>query len=135
MAELPSPTTAFSKLKELLMKLLPVFGVIVGIMAFSFIGKPIVKVIRDFMVNKLKFKQSSTSGAFVSGDFHELLWWVPAGIILGSITFVIGSFVKGFGGDIGAAIGNFMLGMGLGFLIGGVIIPFAEDIGLGFLKT
>ena len=130
MPALGSAGDAFGKMKDIMLKLIPVIGVFIGIFTVGFIGRPITVVIRDFMINKLKFKTSTTQGTITKGDLQEYLWWIPTGLILGLIAGAAGTFVKGFS----ATAGNFLIGLGVGFFIGALLMPISEDIGLGFLR-
>lgn len=110
-------------MKGILIKIIPLIGVAIGILSVGMIGKPIASAIRTFLITKFNVSEGP-GGAFAASDFKQLMWWAPTGFILGMIAGGIGLFVKG----INDTAGNFVIGLGVGFFIGSLIIPFAEDI-------
>lgn len=129
MPELPSPTSAFDRLKSLFTKLIPILGMIVGVIAIGRIGAPIASAIFKFLNTQFGVSKSGSLTAGVSSaDIMQLAWWVPTGMIVGGIAAVIGGFLRSAGGDIMSMIGNFALGFAAGALLGSFLIPFHEDI-------
>lgn len=128
MPELPSPTSAFSKLKGLFMKLIPLIGGVIGFFISGIITKPVSAGV-DRLFSKFGFKRQAERGFFNTTDFQQLMIQIPAALIVAGIIAAAAMLLKGLiDNEVVGIIGNFMLGLAVGILIGNLYGPFQEDV-------
>lgn len=128
--KIPSATGAFSKLKGIFIKIIPFIGIAIGFFSYPFVHRPISHFLDTIFVKMgLNRPRTGDVGIFSKVDMGQYIVHIPTGLIMALIAGGAGLLLKHFfGGGIIDIVGNFLIGVSVGFFISALYFPIAEDV-------